>query len=132
MSLPITIRRAHSGDLAFIYNSWLRSFKGSRDKHVDADTYFEGHHELIGDLLDSTNTTVLIARPVDDADTILGWCVKTNDTLHYVYVKEAFRRMGIARALVGEFKQHTHITPYGIRALGTKASTYNPYAARPR
>lgn len=129
MSLPIAIRQAHSGDLAFIYSSWLRSFKGSRDKHVSPEVYFEGQHELIGNLLDSANTTALVATPAYDAGIILGWCVKTNDTLHYVYVKEAFRRMGIAKLLVGSFTQHSHLTPYGAKALADYTSTYNPYLA---
>lgn len=132
MSLPIAIRRARAYDVPFIFSSWLRSYKACRDRHVAQAVYFKEHHKLIDALL--RDATVLVATPQDDPDTILGWSVKSGDTLHYVYVKEAFRRLGIGKALVGEFDQHSHLTPYFVKWLEhTKyISIYNPYAATTR
>lgn len=132
MTPPIAIRAAKPYDTPLIFSSWLRSYKACRDKHVEQTVYFKEHHKLIDRLL--AEGQVLVATPQDDADTILGWCVKSGGCLHFVYVKEAFRRLGIGKALVGEFEQHSHLTPYFVKWLEkTKVtSVYNPYLAMTR
>lgn len=48
-------------------------------------------------------TKTFIAHPNDDHDTILGYlCCEISDhpVVHYVFVKETFRKMGIARLLL--------------------------------
>lgn len=132
MSLPVVIRAMEPLDTPFVFSSWLRSYRANSDMRVSQSLYYAGHHEVIEGLLKAPGVEVVVASPEGDPNTILGWCCRGQGVVHYVYVKEAFRRMGLAKMLVGEFSQHSHITRYGEWALGKHPSEYNPYLATNR
>lgn len=125
-----TIRPAHREDRPFIFSSWLKSYRDSLPL-VWNGTYYAGQHSLIESLLDDDQTEIVVAGPVGDDLTIFGWAVRSKPStlraLHYVYVKEAFRRMGIGAFLAGEFQVATHMTKYGQLALKGRPVVYNPY-----
>lgn len=93
-------------DQAFIFSSWLRTYKhhsyfAKRIKHA---LFFKGHHAVIEHILEKPTTTVAIACPKGDLDTILGYLVyepakESRPVIHFVFVKEPFRRMGMAKTL---------------------------------
>lgn len=124
------MRPGHADDRAFVFSSWLKSYRDSMPL-VWNGTYYAGQHSLIERLLDDAQTQVVVASPIDDDLTILGWAVRSKPStlraLHYVYVKEAFRRMGIGASLAGEFQVATHMTRYGQLALKGRPVVYNPY-----
>ena len=104
-SRPV-LRQLRSGDLPLIYNSWLRSFKKQND--VDQNglpgwMYWRYYHEKIEETLARAETRVLCAEA--EPDIIFGWiCFEhapTFTVVHYLYVKNAFRKIGLARRLVG-------------------------------
>lgn len=47
---------------------------------------------------------MMVAHPKDDIETILGWLsyeIKENTpVIHFIFVKEAFRNMGVAREMI--------------------------------
>lgn len=101
-NLPLTIRDAVEGDVPFIFNSWLKSFRtGSFCQFVDNSIYFTEQHKLIEKLL--KRCKLKIACDANDPATIYGyiiyeqiegiWC------FHYVYTKHTFRALGVAREL---------------------------------
>lgn len=75
------------------------------------------HHKLLETLLSRGSVAILCYD--DDEDTILSWaCVEMFDNsliLHYVYTKQPFRRMGLAKKLLkklmdAEEPEHTFYT----------------------
>lgn len=98
------IRDIREGDLPFVFQTWLKSFKtDSHFAHRIRDTvYFPNHHLIVEILLE--RATTLVACLEDDEDVILGYLTFERDlrgmpVLHYAFVKEAWRRNGVARSL---------------------------------
>lgn len=137
--LPITIRPALESDVAFIFRSWLKSYKNSWfAKNIENTIYYSEHHKVLERLM--SEKTVLIACNSDDTDQIYGFmcCEKTEgiNVIHFIYVKHVFRNMGIAKRLLevqghdpktaGVYTHHTRIA----EKLAPKANlVYHPYLA---
>ncbi len=101
--LALRIRAGIPADVPLVTNSWLRSFRFSAwARDMSNRTYYFYHHRVLEELL--PRSTVLVAVSPEDPDAIYGWCcaevVDTAVVIHYVYVKESYRRLGVARALV--------------------------------
>jgi GNAT superfamily N-acetyltransferase len=107
MNEQIRLRPANEEDIPMLFNSWLKSYRNSLfAKQIVNEVYFTEYHKIIEDLL--RDSIVLIACNNDDASQIYGWCcAKYIDNifcLHYIYVKHAFRRMGIAKVMFDAFE----------------------------
>lgn len=119
-----------------IYATWLRCYQTNSPaaKNIHKDTFFAEHH-LVLDAIFDRNPTVKLAVLPDDPSVVLGWSVtEGEDLVHFVYVKPAFRKYGLATALLGHVKQpftYTHWT-YVLRDLHNKVkdSQFNPYKAK--
>ncbi|NIV38901.1 MAG: GNAT family N-acetyltransferase [Anaerolineae bacterium] len=90
---------------AFLFNSWLESYRSSDSaRNVATDIYMGHHHRLIESLLEDSDNLTAVAVDLDDPDQYYGWAMGTHRgpalVLHYVYVKSSFRRFGLARLLV--------------------------------
>ena len=127
----LILRPADSGDLAFILNSWLRSNRNSTfAKRVPNAMYFEEHHRVVTSLL--ARGEVVIAANREDPGQIIGWaCFEEGAVpiLHYVYVKQAFRGLGIARHMLSPVQKgafvYTH-EPDASKKLFAQG-IYSPY-----
>jgi len=99
--LPIQIRPMTDKDVGFIVTSWLSSNRSSI-QWLDRGTYFQEYRVAIFRTL--KHAQVLVACKPDLQDLIYGWACAEPDRglLHYVFVKEENRRLGIARRLVCE------------------------------
>lgn len=135
MAQDVQVRPAVATDRAFIFATWLKSLRfGSELEEVPPDLYYEGQHRIIEQLLD--RCMVLVAHAPEDPDTLLGWAVMDpldGFVLHYVYVKGAFRRLGIAKALLAGWDlvnmQYSHRT--GALAwfkAKVPSARFNPFA----
>lgn len=98
----IEIRPAKLDDLSFIYSTWLRSYRHSSQfaKKLTNEVYYEMHHKVIDGFI-LRGGIVLIAHAKGEPEVILGYlCMEPNGSIiQYIYVKKAFRKMGIAKAL---------------------------------
>jgi len=96
------MREAKLEDLPFIYSTWLRSYRHSSQfaKKLTNETFYDMHHRII-DAFIARGGLVYIAHPINEPGVILGYlCIEPNQSLvQYVYVKKAFRKMGIAKKL---------------------------------
>ncbi len=137
MSLPIAFRAAVPADLGLVYSSWLKSYWDARPMalaHVARALFFSdsGHHGVIDRLL--PRSTVTVAHPPGDPDEIYGWLCSSERALHYLYVKELWRRKGVARGLLafaeyGPAIRCSHLTSAFLEALGRECDCqYDPYA----
>jgi GNAT superfamily N-acetyltransferase len=122
----------NDGAKNLIYATWLRSYEASSlaAKHVPRDLFFAEHH-LVIDRVFSGQPTVKLAVLPDEPDVVLGWSVSEPGVVHYVYVKPAFRRHGLAKALLAHFEEpfsYTHWT-HPLRDLYPRLErcVYNPY-----
>lgn len=98
------------------------SFYGMRER----DEFLRNYGETLKVLMARPDTRIVVACLAAEEDIILGYAVLGQDTLHYVYVKPAWRQQGIARALVSEVKQVTHIVPNLNKLRVRKGINFKP------
>ena len=101
---PWSIRDARVEDVPFVLSSWVQSFwsDGACVSGIPKSVFQRAHHSLAERAI--SRSDVLVACLPNYHDVILGWVsVERNpQRLHYVYVKENFRRQGIARDLLSK------------------------------
>ena len=105
------IRPPQEQDIPFVYATWLRSY------HVDTDyiqmmrksTYFENYRLVLDHILSSADTDIVCLK--DTPEVILGYLISQPKTIHYIFVKDAFRHLGIAEDLISKrFPEDQEIT----------------------
>lgn len=132
MTTDAVVLRAYvaDSDHNFILSSWLKSFHGSKFAgSLAADVYWTAYGETIRRLLADPDIKVTVACTTDDADQILGYIVHADSArapvVHYLYVKQTFRRLGIARQLMNKVLADRKYFAYSFR---TPAVAYLPAA----
>lgn len=135
--LVVKVRPALEADAAFIFNSWLKSFRDKGlAKPVCNEVYFSEQHKLVEKLLKRC-TTVIACNPTDPAS-IYGWAcferVEGTFVLHYAYVKQPFRGLGLAKEILAEAKHDwqtaglfTHWTTSALKLHQKHNLIYHPY-----
>jgi GNAT superfamily N-acetyltransferase len=140
MSLPIKIREVMHGDEAFIFSSWIKSYRDSIKelgilRPIRPDIYYSGQHIKIEEII-KRGATILIASEEEDPTQIYGWVcfegMPPDAILHFVYVKANFRRMGLGSTLINEAIKgspafFTHDSIYADYFKGKLPLTYNPF-----
>lgn len=108
-SESLGFRSFHESDHAFIFATWLRCYRHTSyfSKRIRNPEFFKGHWKIVDAILKKPSTQVLIAHPRDDEETILGYLVcdlENRKLVHFLYVKETFRMMGIARKMMANLE----------------------------
>lgn len=124
MRIPVRVRPHRETDLAFVVDTWRRSFaEDSWLSRFDKDVYFKVMARWIRDITREAGADIRIASDVEDEDAIVGFACATGPELHYVYVRggkdTSMRRMGIARLLLEglDITSYSCRTPAGERRL---------------
>lgn len=123
------VRALRPEDLQFIYSTWLRGlyYGNSYYKRIKKDVYFSKYKLVLRTLLEQRPLAVKVMCLNTDEDTILGYSVSEGDTLHWVYVKEAWRKMGVGKRLVGDnITAYSHFTNM-VKNLLPKTWEFNPF-----
>ena len=151
MSLPIVIRYATADDVPFMVSAWVRTYTDSdAAKHLMNDSvlrryqrildpkrpqappYYALQTALVNNLL-ATSVSVVAAFE-EDINLLMGFACgdPALAVLHYVAVKPAYKRNGVASALVealgfdkSKDAYYTHITEKGNKAVA-KNWIYKP------
>ena len=94
---------------------------------IGADLYHAGHGALVDRLLRHSATTVAFLP--EEPDEILGWVCTDGFILHYVYVKQAYRRRDVATKLLRAdvMRFCTHETRAGRAFVSKFGLRFNPY-----
>jgi len=129
----IEVRLAKPEDLNFIFSCWLRNYRHSSQfaRKISNTVYYKYHHKVIERII-GRGAQVRIAHQVGEPDIILGFaCMESFENtpvLHFIYVKKAFRGLGIAKKLVWELEnlQFTHLTE-NLDLEKHPLFVYNPY-----
>lgn len=110
---------------------FLNSLRYGNDlfKLIDKESYYDNYARYIETLLSRNNSHVKLA--VLDDETVLGWCLYQDKTVHYIWVKKEVRRQGIGKSLLPkDFTSISHITNKGINIWVNKYPevSFNPWA----
>lgn len=119
------VRRGEPGDRNFVAASWFASyFKGGECPRLTHEEYKASVAPLLDAIL--RRSEVFVACVPNFPDEILGYAVFEGPALHFVYVKDAFRRHGIAQDLLArrQYTHHTFLTSIGKKILKSK---FNPF-----
>ena len=121
------VRPAVGSDINFIYSTWLGSYRYDSDlgKSCRSTVFFAHYPAVIDYILERSK--VLVVCYAQEPDVIFGYIVHGPMVAHYIYVKQAFRGLGLARMLyvaAGEPKVYTHKTR--LLDIYNKDLVYNP------
>lgn len=129
----ITTRRVLPTDLGFIFSSWLKGLYYGNDwfREIDQEAYFEKYHQIVEAILFKPTTTVTVACLVEDPDVLLGYAIYETlgpvSTLHWVFVKPVWRKLGIAKSVVPKnVTIVTHLSKVGLN-IKPKEWKFNPF-----
>jgi len=125
IDIPINFREGKPSDSAFIFSSWLASYRNAM-RAMPRSYYYAGQHSRIESLL--ARSRCVVAVPTDDPDLIAAYLVFNHLAVHWIYTRQSMRKMGIGSAmlnfLVLEPFFYTHRT---TSWLDHRRGTYNPY-----
>jgi len=127
------VRDGNDNDRNFIMATAMRSICHSdpRFKDVPHKVFMDHYHPVLESRVDGPFTIVKVACLTDDPDTVLGYAlyrqVGSQTILDYVYVKAAWRRIGVAKSVMPpNVDAVTHLTAVG-KKLMPKGAIFNPF-----
>lgn len=100
----LQFRPANAGDMAFVYDSWIKCWRESPWAGVVRNNdIYEVTRSVIQDLL-ARGAKIEVACARHDETRILGWActerIPNGFVAHFVYIKDPFRRRGLASELL--------------------------------
>jgi GNAT superfamily N-acetyltransferase len=135
-----TIRDMRPEDRNFIFATWLRGlyYGDSYFERIQKPIFMENYHKVIERILNFPDTKVWVACLADEPDVILGYSVSRNKNfgnqsvgvLDWVFVKSAWRKIGIGRKLLPmNTKAYTHTTNVAGEIIKSKELNFifNPF-----
>lgn len=127
----IILRPGEESDFSLIFSTWLKGLKYANSwfNEIESNSYFKHYQGVIETILNSGETTLTVAALKDSEDVVLGYSVtRLPNILHWVYVKPAWRGIGLARDLVPTTIQIvTHLTNVG-RSIKPASVAFDPFA----
>lgn len=103
MLLNIKLRDGEQGDLPFIYDTWINSFRKSSEftRKIHRKVYEQQHRQIVNRCLHRPTVRVTVACDANDPSVIYGYMVwerglTDRDVVHYVYVKATWQKAGVA------------------------------------
>lgn len=132
----IGIRAANASDRNFILATFLRGlyYGDSWFREIPKDIFMAHYHQVVERILSSPGVIVQVACLKADPEVILGYSVlgpnTTGITLHFIFVKSAWRGIGVARSLVPVEQTNavSHLTKVGLSILRKHPNViFNPF-----
>lgn len=127
------IRDMKPEDKNFILATFLRGlyYGDSWFSLISKDAFMTNYKKVGEFLLNHEKVTIKIACLKEDPDVILGYSILSTDfsTVHWVFVKKAWREKGIAKSILPNHPTEvTHLTTLG-KSLLPKINnpTFNPF-----
>lgn len=128
MNVPWLTRDATTQDTGFIISTWLKGMRYGNElvKAIDKNAYFDHYHQNVERILETAQVTVCCIK--DDPDVIIAYAVLGSPhTLHWVFVRPAWRRLGIAKSIIPKDTDTiTHLTNIGL-SIKPNHWIYNPW-----
>lgn len=128
--VEFVVRGPEPDDLNFILATWIRGlYFGTRflEEHTYKTTFLKSFEVLVKDILVRENIDIRVCALKEDEDVILGYSVLEGSALHWVFVKESWRKIGIAKRLVPDsITRFTNATDLGLR-IKPKKWKFDPF-----
>lgn len=128
----VVTRNVKLEDKNFIMATFLRGiFYGDTwFGQIPKDIFMSNYHKIAEALVTAPTTTITVSCLREDPDIILGYAMYTQNRLHWVFVKSAWRSIGIAKSLVPQgIDTVTHLTKVGSGVLRKHPGViFNPFA----
>lgn len=129
---------SNSSEVGFVYKSWLGSYKNHADV-TPYSMYRKVYQHYLDRIMKRDECIVILAVHPEHPDQIFGFACfeRSAPTLHYIYVKEDYRRTGVGSDLLeyllstetGEFA-YTFNTSLGRKFLRPRGGKYKPRLVR--
>jgi hypothetical protein len=105
----ITTRSIKPDDTNFIFDSWLKSWRGNKASGVVPNHLYYSTYRTTIEVLIGRGATIDVAILPDRPDHILGWmCSEVTpdgfSCLHYLYVKDPYLKRGVDGILLDQLK----------------------------
>lgn len=116
-------------DRNFILATWLKGlyFGNAQLRQFDMHLFFKMYNDRLIELLLHPTTAIIIGCLNDDKDVIIGYCVYTADCVHWVFVKESFRMMGVANQITpSHIKTYSHSSHQGYKLAMNHQLRFTP------
>lgn len=129
----VDLRAALPSDRNFILATWLRGlyYGGSFWGDIPKNIFMENYHDVLDAVLARPTTRIVVACLRSDPEVILGYsvCGGEGHVIHWLFVKTAWRKIGIARSLVpNQANFATHLTKVGQSLLSKRPGmVFNPF-----
>ena len=110
------IRDAVKEDYNFVFSTFLRGlyYGDPSFTRVDKALFMKHYHDVIETLLNHVDTVVKVAALKEDPEVILGYSILSHTRLEWVFVKKAWRQIGVAKSLIPDYILTTsHLTEIG-------------------
>lgn len=135
MKPEYVVRNANPKDINFIFSTWMESFRyGSTPiKTTPKSIYFSRYQTVLDHILGKDEVHTVVACSPEEPDVILGYLVyETPNIVHYSFVKEVFRNIGVAKSLLEHlgpsYKTFTHRTDMLEKYMRNKPEwRYDPF-----
>lgn len=132
LNVVYEIRDAVPEDKSFIMATWLKGlYYGDSWFSSIPKSIFMNNYKLILEAILAKHL-VKVACLKEDSNVIIGYSILSNDytTIHWVFVKQAFRNKGVGRSLVPQYPTNvSHLTTLGKSLLAKIPNcVFNPWA----
>lgn len=120
-------------DLSFILATWLRGLYYGNNffNKIPKDLFMKHYHDILKPLVSSNMVDINVACLKEDPEIILGYAVlnKAHTKLNWVFVKSAWRKIGVAKILVPDsVNTVTHLSTVGENILRSRDKiVFNPF-----
>lgn len=128
------IRDYVEDDKSFVMSTFLRGiyYGNTWFEMIPKDIFMNNYKYNVEAIVDNAKTVIKVACMKDSPDVILGYSVVSGDfqTIHFVYVKKAWRKAGVGKSLVPKHPQFaSHMTEVGKQLLPKiKPCVFNPFS----
>lgn len=145
-SSHLAVRVSAPGDEPFIFSSWLKSYQKARERkladidrsaRLDTRRFYEAQDLTIKRLLRRCGALVVhgSANPSDIFGYLISEPVPSGRVVHWLYVKQVFRRMGLAGHLLEVLREpaawmHSHETDAWRPLARRLGSSHSPNLSR--
>lgn len=129
----VAIRDTVPADRNFILATFLRGlyYGDTWFRETNKAAFMKFYHGKVEQIIDSLDADIRVACLKDDPEVILGYSIlsRTSPVAHWVFVKAAWRHIGIAKSLVPNTTETvTHLTATGLSIIRKNPGVeYNPF-----
>ncbi len=124
----ILVRDIEPADLDFIQASWKNSLCYTKPyRYIPKSIFYNFYSSVISRIIGRPGIEIKSAVLETEPNIVLGFVVYEPGIIHWIYVKEDWRRLGIAKRLMPKgIKYSSHITELGWQIM-PESIDYNPF-----